>query len=269
MEIIYAAFLGFLQGATEFLPVSSSGHLVLVQEIFHIALGGLAFDVTLHIGTLLAILVYFRDDFHKLGRAFFFLERGERGNKLRRQIFYIIIATIPAVISGILLEDRAETTFRSPLLVAFTLSAAGFMLWLGERRGTRSKSYESMRLRDAVIIGLAQAVAIIPGVSRSGSTMTAGLFLGLERPACALFSFLLSAPIIFGAGIYKIPQILSQGIDGRQSFFYFTGFVSSAIFGYLFIAFLMRFVRTRSLAVFAYYRFILSALVVAALVMGY
>lgn len=269
METIYAVFLGFLQGATEFLPVSSSGHLVLAQEFFHIDLGGLAFDVTLHIGTLLAILVYFRNYFYNLGRAFFFLEKGEKGAGLRRQIIYIIIATIPAVIAGVLLEDTAATTFRSPLLVAFTLSAAGFFLWLGEKKGIKNKSLESLQLRDAVIIGLAQAFAIIPGVSRSGSTMTAALFLGLERPACALFSFLLSAPIIFGAGIYKIPQILEQGVDGQQSFFYLAGFISSAVFGYLFIAFLMRFVRTRSLSVFAYYRFMLSGLVVIALVFGY
>ncbi len=269
MEIFYAAFLGFVQGATEFLPVSSSGHLVLAQEFFNINLGGLAFDVSLHIGTLLAILVYFRDDFYSLGRAFFFLDKGEKGDTQRRQIVYIVIATIPAVIAGVLLEDAAATTFRSPLLVAFTLSAAGFLLWLGEKEGAKDRGYESMRLRDAVIIGLAQAFAIIPGVSRSGSTMTAALFLGLKRPACALFSFLLSAPIIFGAGIYKIPQILKQGVDGRQSLFYLSGFISSALFGYLFIAFLMRFVRTRSLSVFAYYRFILSGVVVIAVVLGY
>lgn len=269
MEILYAVFLGLLQGATEFLPVSSSGHLILAQEFFGISLGGLAFDVTLHLGTLLAILVYFRNDFYSLGRAFFFLDKGEQADRLRRQVFYIVIATIPAVIAGVLLEDTVETTFRSPLLVAVTLSALGFLLWLGEKKGTRSRGIESMRLKDAGIIGLAQAFAIIPGVSRSGSTITAGLFLGLERPVCALFSFLLSAPIIFGAGIYQVPRIMEQGINGRQSLFYLFGFASSAFFGYLFIAFLMRFVRTRSLSVFAYYRFFLSGLVVVALVLGF
>jgi undecaprenyl-diphosphatase len=131
------------------------------------------------------------------------------------------------------------------------------------------KNFSQISFRDAIIIGFCQALALIPGVSRSGSTMTAGLFLGLDRPACARFSFLLSAPIIFGAGIYKVPEIVAQGLNQSEIYFYLTGFLSSALSGYLVISLLMKFVRTRSLAVFAYYRFFLSALVVVALLMGF
>jgi undecaprenyl-diphosphatase len=269
MDLLYAAFLGILQGATEFLPVSSSGHLALAEHFFHVEQAGLTFDVALHIGTLLAILAYFRKDFFLLALAFFGLDKSDEADRRRYQAFGICLATIPAVICGLLFGEAAETVFRSPLIVACTLSVAGLLLLIADKKGAHERDYTTITMKDAVIIGCAQALALVPGVSRSGSTMTAGLFLGVNRSGSALFSFLLSAPIVLGAGIYKIPKILSQGLDQSGLLFYGTGFVSAALSGYLFIAFLMRFVRTKSLAVFAYYRFALSGLVVIALILGY
>ena len=269
MDLLYAAFLGFIQGATEFLPVSSSGHLALAEHFFQVEQAGLTFDVALHIGTLLAILIYFRRDFMLLILAFFGLDKSEEAIPRRRQAIGICLATVPAVICGLLFGDAAETIFRSPVVVACTLSIAGFFLLIADKKGAHKRDSSTITLKDAMIIGCAQALALIPGVSRSGSTMTAALFLGVNRSGSALFSFLLSAPIILGAGVYNIPKIINQGLDQSGLLFYGTGFVSAAISGYLFIAFLMRFVRTKTLAVFAYYRFILSGLVVIALFLGY
>ncbi|MCD6390273.1 MAG: undecaprenyl-diphosphatase UppP [Desulfobulbaceae bacterium] len=268
MDLLYALFLGFLQGATEFLPISSSAHLLLAEYFLRIEQAGLSFDVALHMGSLIAILIYFWRDFYLLGRAALFMDSGKEANRRRRQAIYICLATIPAVVAGLLLGDAAETTFREPWIVGITLSVAGFFLLVSDKKGSHSRSYKDIGLKDAIIIGCAQAMALIPGVSRSGSTMTAALFLGLDRSGAALFSFLLSAPIVLGAGIYKIPSILGKGLDSSGLAFYGTGFLSALFFGYFFIAFLMKFVRTRSLAIFAYYRFGLSALVFIALALG-
>lgn len=270
MDILYAVFLGFLQGATEFLPVSSSGHLILAEHFFGVEGGGLTFDVVLHLGSLLAILAYFRRDFLDLTLGLFGVFTPERGPEHRRMAIYICCATVPAVVVGLALGKAAETTLRSPAIVAFTLSAAGLVLWYAERVGKRAHALKGMSFKNAMIIGFCQSLALIPGVSRSGSTITAGLFLGLKRDAAARFSFLLSAPIILGAGSYKILKLMSgPGLESGQLLFYGVGFVSSALTGYLFIALLMKFVQNHSLAVFAYYRFFLSALVVCALFLGY
>lgn len=269
MNLLYAAFLGILQGATEFLPVSSSGHLALAEAFFQIEEAGLPFDVALHMGTLIAILIYFRKDFRELLFAFVSRTDDAETCRQRRMCWYIALGTLPAVAAGLLLEHAAEHYLRGPATVAFSLSGAGFFLWLAEKKGSKSRNFAAITLRDALLIGFCQAFALIPGVSRSGSTITAGLFLGLSRSASARFSFLLSAPIIFGAGVYKIPKILGQGLDRNEILFYLSGFFAAALSGYAVIALLMRFVRTRSLAVFAYYRFALSAVVVVALLLGY
>lgn len=270
MEILYAIFLGFLQGATEFLPVSSSGHLLLAGHFFGVEEATLTFDVVLHLATLTALLAYFRRDIAALLLAFFGSYGPGRGPQERRVAIYICYATIPAALAGLFLEGYVESALRSPLLVAFTLSAAGLVLWWAEKIGQRQRSFSSLTFRDIILIGCAQALALIPGVSRSGATITAGLFLGLNRVAAARFSFLLSAPIIFGAGSYKVMKLFAgPGLEGGQYLFYGAGFLSSAITGYAFIALLMRFVQTHSLAVFAYYRFFLTALVLSALALGY
>ncbi len=270
MDILYAIFLGILQGATEFLPVSSSAHLVLAEHFFGIESGGLTFDVVLHMATLLAILAYFRKDFVNLTLALFGQFTPERGPEQRLMAIYICFATVPAVVFGLAIGDFAETTLRSPKLIACTLSVAGLVLWYAERIGKRQRTIGQMNFKDAMIVGCCQALALIPGVSRSGSTITAGLFLGLERDAAARFSFLLSAPIVLGAGSYKILKLLTgPGLDTGQMSFYMAGFFASALSGYGFISLLMKLVQKHSLAVFAYYRFFLSALVVCALFFGY
>ena len=270
MTLLSAIFLGLLQGATEFLPISSSGHLALAQAFLGTKEAGLPFDVALHLGTLLAILIYFRDDFLLMGKSVvFFKDRSSELSRLRILVVYIVLATIPGAIAGLLLEKAAESYLRHPAIIAATLSAAGLLLLWGDKAGARDRSFQSLSIIDAILIGLSQAFAIIPGVSRSGITMTAGLFRGLDRQAVVRFSFLLSAPIIFGAGVHEIPKIIQQGLLTNQATDYVVGFCSSALSGYLFIAFLMKFVKTKSFAIFAYYRFLLSALVVISLFLGF
>ena len=184
----------------------------------------------------------------------------------RKMALLICVATVPAVIAGLLLKDMVETAFRHPALVAVNLVLfGGFLLW-ADRRGKQSREFQSLGLKDAVIIGFAQAIAIIPGTSRSGITMTAGLFRALDRQAVARFSFLMSVPVIAGAGMVNAIKIVSQGMNGEQFIFYLTGFIVSAISGYGFISFLMKYIRTRSFAIFAYYRFALAGIIVLKLV---
>jgi len=174
MSIFYAIFLGLLQGVTEFLPISSSAHLALAEFYLGVEQAGLTFDVALHLGTLTGVLVYFRRDFIKMGMAF--LAPGQLGGEAGRQrqlAGYIILGTVPAVIAGLLLEDAAESIFRSPAMIAATLVGAGLLLWVADRTGKLQRKLDSLRLTDALVIGLFQALAIMPGVSRSGITMTA------------------------------------------------------------------------------------------------
>ena len=268
MNLFHAIFLGVLQGATEFLPISSSGHLALAHHFFGITEAGLAFDVALHLGTLVAIVIYFREDLLTMAAAVLQPGRRDAAAQERRTLFwFLVLATIPGALAGLLLEQAAETSLRHPALVAASLSLAGIFLLLADRNGRRSRPFATLTIKDALVIGCSQALAIIPGVSRSGVTITAGLFRHLDRQAAVRFSFLLSAPIIFGAGVHEIPKIVSQGLLTDQAPLYLAGFAAAAVSGYLFIAFLMRFVKARSFAIFAYYRFALSALVVVALLL--
>jgi undecaprenyl-diphosphatase len=262
MNTFYAIILGFVQGATEFLPISSSGHLVLAEHLLGLKEFGLTFDVTLHLGSLVAILVYFRSDFLLMGRALLFGKLpGDDAAFYRKLAIFIIIATIPGVLAGLFVGGYAETHLRSPLVVASTLGGVAVLLLWAERVGKRHRNFRGLGLLDAVVVGVAQAIAIVPGVSRSGATMTAGLFLGLDRPTAARFSFMMSAPIIFGAGVYKLSGIFRDGDQGGEFGIYLAGFLSSMIFSYLFIAWLVKFIRTRTFEIFAYYRFGLAALI--------
>ncbi len=270
MDILYAIFLGIVQGATEFLPVSSSGHLLLAEHFFAIEQANLTFDVMLHLATLAAILAYFRKDFLNLIFAFLGQYGPGRSPRERQMAIYICVATIPAVIAGLFLGKYAETIFRSPALVAVSLSVAGAILLWAEKAGRHERKLDELTFKDTILIGCAQAMALIPGVSRSGATITAGLFLGLERETAARFSFLLSAPVVAGAGGYKALKLFTgPGLNNNQLLFYAAGFLAAGISGYAVIAFLMKFVQTKSLAVFAYYRFALTAVVVMALALGY
>lgn len=270
MDVYYAILMGVVQGVTEFLPVSSSAHLVLAEHFLGWEQGNLTFDVILHMATLVAILCYFRKDFHNLFFALLKKNNDEgQGKILRMQALYLGVATVPAVLFGLGVGKYAETVFRSPGLIAITLSSAGAILWLAERRGRKTRDLNSISIGDALVIGVAQAMAVIPGVSRSGATITAGLLLGLDRVAATRFSFLLAAPILAGAGAYKIIELIRgpQPAAGQVTFF-LAGFLAASISGYVFITFLMKFVQTHSLAIFAYYRFGVSALVVMFIYLG-
>lgn len=252
--------LGIVQGLTEFLPVSSSAHLVLTPFFFSWTDPGLAYDVALHMGTLSAVLLYFWKDWVGIIRSTFGKSHeghGEFGLKA------LIVGTIPAVIAGFTLEKHAEETFRNPILIAATLAAFGLLLWYWDSRGKHSRSFSQFRLRDALLIGGAQALAIVPGVSRSGVTITAALALGLTRPAAARFSFLLSAPITAGAGILKSKHILAAlTAGGAETQAVAVGFVSSLISGFLAISLLSYMVKGKTFAGFAVYRVILSLVII-------
>ena len=254
MSLWHAIVLGIVQGLSEFLPVSSSAHLTLVPWLFHWDDPGLAFDVALHVGTLIAVLWYFRAQWIALVRA----ALGQGSAEDRRRVGFLIIATIPGAIAGLALEKQAETTFRDPRLIAVVLMLMGVVLWWVDRAAAADRTLPSMRARDALLIGLAQMFAIIPGVSRSGSTITAGRGLRFTREDAAVFSFLMSMPIIAAAALLKLPHVLkTEGVTAPLA----AGVLASALSGWLAIAVLLRFVVRRSYGVFAAYRIIIGLIV--------
>ncbi len=249
-----AVVLGAVQGLTEFLPVSSSAHLILVPWIFGWNDPGLAFDVALHLGTLLALLVYYGREWVKMGAS---LVRPDPPS--RRLLVLLLVASIPGAIIGLLFEKQAETVFRSPVLIACTLALMGVVLWAVDAIAGQTKDVGQLGVADALLIGLSQAAAIVPGVSRSGSTITMARLLGIQRQDAANFSFLMATPIIAGAGLVEARKILHAGIDATL----ISGFVTAAIFGLISIAALIKFVQTRTYKPFAWYRIIAAALVIA------
>ena len=254
ISTIQAIVLGIVQGLTEFLPVSSSAHLILVPWLLRWRDPGLAFDVVLHLGTLLALLAYYWRDWLDMGKA---LVDGRA--MPRRLLFFLVIASVPGAIIGLLLEKQAETIFRSPVLIATTLALMGIVLWAGDSIGSKKRKMEDITIVDALLIGLSQALAIIPGVSRSGATITTARLLGIDRAAAANFSFLMATPIIAGAGLLEARKLLHSGLTADLGW----GFVASAIFSLLAIVGLLRFVRTHSYRPFAIYRIVLGIAVVA------
>jgi undecaprenyl-diphosphatase len=267
MTVLEAVGLGILQGLTEFLPVSSSGHLALAHYFLGETEESLSFDVMLHLGTLAAVLFYFWADWKQVARSAVRLARHRRvQSDWDRLTLWLLLATIPAALAGKLLEDQAVTTFRSPWLVVVALATLGVLLLIAERVSERKLPMERLGLRGALTIGAAQALAIIPGVSRSGVTMTAGLFLGLTREAAARFSFLLSAPIIAGAGISQLPRLAGEQMEAGVLV---GGFVAAVVSGFAAIWLLLRFIKTHSFAVFAYYRLALAGVVAVLLALGF
>ncbi len=272
LELFEAILLGIVQGLTEFLPVSSSGHLLLGQYFLGLDPDrfGLPFDVALHLGTLVAVVVFFWRDLIRIARAFAWsLAPGGRNltDPDQRLAYLILAATIPAAVIGFFLEGFFETAVRSPWVVVFNLVLVGILFIVGEAVGRRSRRAEKLGFWEAIGIGLAQAAALVPGVSRSGATITLGLFLGLRREEAARFSFLMSVPIIAGAGSLQLAEVASEGMDGWGVAMFGAGFLSSAVVGYLTIKFFLRFVAHHSLRAFAYYRFGLAAVVVVALLL--
>ncbi|QYJ14486.1 Undecaprenyl-diphosphatase [Rubrobacter xylanophilus DSM 9941] len=271
LELLQAVLLGVVQGLTEFLPVSSSGHLLLGQYFLGLDQErfGLSFDVALHLGTLVAVAVFFRRDLLQMAAAFFRSLGGRRdlSEPDQRLAYLVLAATIPAALIGYLWEDFFETAVRSPWVVVFNLAFVGLLFLVAEAVGRKSRRAEKMSFAEAVGIGLAQAAALVPGVSRSGATITLGLLFGLRREEAARFSFLMSAPIIAGAGTLQLGEVLAEGLGPEQALMFVVGFLSSAVVGYLAIKFFISFVARHSLRAFAYYRFGLAALVAVLLLL--
>jgi undecaprenyl-diphosphatase len=263
MTVFQAIVLGVLQGLAEFLPISSSAHLSLAPVLFGWKDPGLAFDVALHLGTLAAVLWYFRRDWAALTRAAFSIvgRRAVTTDEERRVVF-LIVATIPGAIGGLLLEDLAETVFRAPALTAVMLIVAGIILWAADRFASHDRPLGSMRVLDALLIGLAQVCALVPGVSRSGSTMIAGRLLRFDRPSAAVFSFLMSMPITAAAAVLKVPEAVREGGISAPLV---AGILASGISGWLAISVLLRYLARHSFGVFAVYRLILGLVVLAVL----
>ncbi|MGB4504144.1 MAG: undecaprenyl-diphosphate phosphatase [Syntrophaceticus sp.] len=259
MTIWQAVVMGIVQGLGEFLPISSSAHLVLVPWIFQWHDPGLTFDIALHLGTLVAVIGYFwRDWVDLIKGAFCNVFRGTRTTE-GRLFWYLVIATIPGALIGFLLEDKAETVFRNPVLIAIMLILLGVILYWADRKGKKLTDVNSITLGQSLLIGVSQALAIIPGVSRSGITMTTGLIFGLTREAAARFSFLMSTPIILGAGLIKVPNILAN--PGMVNAPFLIGILVSAIAGVVSIGFLLKYVQTKDYRPFVWYRFLLGAVV--------
>jgi len=300
---LQAAFLGIVQGATEFLPVSSSAHLILARAFFGFDADqfGLAFDVACHVGTLIAVLIYFRRDIVDLIAAVpqaLLIFRGVRlqpdlrgdgpPNRLRQgsgvsrrssqtiqraeaeggphvqmenahTIWLLALGTLPAIAAGLLFKREIEESLRTPLVVAVTLALGSIVFFVAERRGAKTRSDRSLTMTEAVWIGCAQALALVPGVSRSGITIAVALLLGLRRPDAARFIFLLAIPAILGAAGSEAPHLLKAGMAPDTAVLFGIGVVTSALVGYATISFFMRFLTSRSLDVFAWYRLALAA----------
>jgi undecaprenyl-diphosphatase len=254
VNIIQALVLGIIQGATEFIPISSSGHLVLVPWFFNWPEPGLVFDTIVHWGTLLAILAVFWRDILALVRAWTgsLVERNLDQTEARLA-WLIIVGTLPAALMGFFLEDFFESLFSSPGRVAVLLLVTGAILTISERLGKRQRSLGDLGWLDSLLIGLAQGLAIAPGISRSGATMAMGLLRGVKREAAARYSFLLSTPIIFGAGLLQLVDLLQAGAGGANWLSLIIGFLAAAISGYVCIRFLLAYLQRGKLYVFAAY----------------
>jgi undecaprenyl-diphosphatase len=280
MLIIQALILGVVQGLTEFIPISSSAHLIIVPWLFgwnDPVLESLPFDVSLHLGTLIAVLAFFAADWVRLIRGVIasLVERKIGNNPDRRLGWLLIIGTVPGALAGILGESKIEEWFHQSgaeprpsamIVMAIIIALLGLALWIAERLARHVRGLNQLNLKDSLLIGLAQGFAIFPGVSRSGSTITAALALGLNRQDAARFSFLLSAPIIAGAGLKSLLDVyrdLKAGAISQPELILFPiGFLAAAISGYFCIKYLLRFLQRNSTDIFVYYRWALAILII-------
>lgn len=266
--VIQALIMGIVQGLTEFLPISSSGHLIIVPFLFGWTdpfITSLEFSVMLHIGTLAALLVYFRADWVRLVPAGFaaLRDRSFRADPDRRLAWLLVAATIPAAIAGFLLEDLIETAFREIGLVAVTLVGGAVILWLADRWGAQTTGVDDVTFPIATGIGAAQALALVPGISRSGISISAARFAGLNREAAARFSFLMATPITAGAAIFELRKLVAGDTAVGVSYGpLIVGMIAAFASGMLAIGFLLRYLRTRSLNIFVAYRLVLAAIVI-------
>jgi undecaprenyl-diphosphatase len=267
-----AIVLGTVQGLTEFLPVSSSAHLILARALFGWDADqlGMAFDVACHVGTLLAVVAYFRSDLAAMAAAAPGLMRRPFGpaDGPGQQLRLVAFGTVPVVIAGLLLSGGLEDRLRTPLVAALSLLTVGVLLLVVERVGTRTRDERGVTIGESVIIGTAQALALVPGVSRSGSTITAALFLGLRRDAAARFSFLLGVPAILAAALHEGLHLLQAGITAEQGRLFLVGMAVSAVIGYVTVKYFLKYLASHTLSVFAWYRIALAALTFAWLASG-
>jgi undecaprenyl-diphosphatase len=258
MDLMHALVLAIVQGLTEFLPISSAGHLVLVPVFLGWPDQGLAFDVATHFGTLGAVLFYFRHDLWPMTRDAFGTLRGGQRTRESDLAWWVVIGTIPAVVGGLLFAGQVSTLLRSPLVIATTMAGFGILMWVADVRGGQHREQDQIGWRDALIIGLAQALALIPGTSRSGITITAALFLGLKRQAAARFSFLLSIPVIIAAISYELMTLLRdpEPVDWTALA---VGAAVAGVVAYLTIRGFIALLGRMGLAPFAIYRLFLAA----------
>lgn len=264
MDLLSAALLGVVQGLTEFLPVSSSGHLILARAFFGWDPGrfGLPFDVACHVGTLIAIVAYYRRDIVRLVVAAPGTVAGRDGDweRLGR---LIVVGTLPVVVIGVLFADTIEHAVRSPGVVALTLSVGGVGLLAAEWAGSRTRTADALGYGEAALIGLAQAAALAPGISRSGATLTAAMYLGLRRDSAARFTFLLSLPAVVAAAAKEGLELVKVGPEGMPVAMFAVGLVTSAVVGYVTVTYFIRYLAAHTLRGFAAYRFALAAVTVA------
>ena|SRR5579871_352750 len=267
MPLLQAIVLGIVQGLTEFLPISSTAHLALVPWLLGWPDPGLSFDIALHVGTLVAVLIYFfRDWIQLIAQGFGMRAEGDPTLKRNRNLLWLLVAgTIPAGVAGLLFQHQAETNWRSPNVIGAMLIGVGLVMWLADRNGRRQKDLGNVTTEDALMIGLAQALAVVPGTSRSGVTIAAGLFRNLDRTAAARFSFLLSTPIIAGAAGKDLWDLMRHqgGLPPEMRIPFLVGIVVSGIVGALSIRFFLNFLRHRSLSFFVWYRLIFGIMVIA------
>ncbi len=267
MEIFQAAVLGLVQGLTEFLPVSSTGHLIVVPWLFNWKglVDSLPFDLALHVGTTIAVFGYFWKDWAAYSLAF--LKAAPKGwnkvweNTESKLFSLLIIASIPAGVVGVILDKLAEDKLRSPVLVGGAMIVFAFVLLWADSLKFSKRRLESVTLADSIFIGFAQIVALIPGISRSGSTITGGLVRGLDRETAARFSFLLSAPVILGAALFKFKDVAAEGGLGGNLNVFLVGLAAAAISGWIAIKFLLTFVQKHNFRTFVVYRLIAGAVI--------
>ena len=264
MDLLSAALLGVVQGLTEFLPVSSSGHLILARAFFGWDPGrfGIAFDAACHVGTLLAVVAFFRDDVGRLIAAAPGAVAGRDG-EWERLGRLIIVGTIPIVIVGAVFGEVIEARVRTPLVVAVNLVIGGIGLIWVERIGRQTREARTLGYGEALAIGVAQAAALAPGLSRSGVTISVAMFEGLRRDAAARFVFLMSLPAVFAVAVKEVVDLSEIGMAGIPVTLMLVGLAVSAIVGYVTVKYFVRYLSGHSLAVFAYYRFVLAAVTFA------
>jgi undecaprenyl-diphosphatase len=261
MDWIQTVVLSLIQGLTEFLPVSSSAHLILPSKLLGWEDQGLAFDVGVHVGTLTAVMIYFRKDIYNMLVAFFAWFKGERSAD-GKIAWFVIFATIPALVFGFLMNDIIDQYGRSVLVIAGTTMIFGAVLWFADAKRTEVQELESITFKQAMIIGLSQAIALIPGTSRSGITMSAALLLGMTRQAAARFSFLLSIPVIMAAGSYKGLELVQTGTAAQWEMI-LAGVVLSALSALACIYFFLKWLNQIGMLPFVIYRFLLGIVLIA------